>query len=429
MTLDAKDHPFVSGGRESLPLNLGINGGGRIGKLALWHHVARRAFRGLVLNLGREGGRGLQDVADYLERDSTYGSLGRYLMGFRGGRVIEDLDEAQGTMRVNGVPVRVLRAHRDPRDIPWRENDVSLVADCTGAFTDPTAPPDAPMGSLRGHLEAGARKVILSAPFKIKDKAKAMPEDAVTTIQGINEDDYLPSRHQLISAASCTTTCLAFMVKPLLDHFGSDRILSASMVTVHAATGSQEVLDRLPGAGSKDLRKTRSTFNNIILTTTGAAGALSLVIPEMRRIGFMAESVRIPITTGSLVILHVNFQDDDPNCPIRRGLVNGVYRKAAQGYLAPYLSYTETQNVSADIIGTAAAAVIEGQETHTRTAHIRMKLSQICAVSQGSVPAGDPGVLEVPVTQVVVYGWYDNELGAYTHMMCERTLSVARSLM
>jgi glyceraldehyde 3-phosphate dehydrogenase len=429
MTYAAKDHPYLSEAQETLPMPLGINGGGRIGKLTLWHHVARKSFDRLILNIGRHVGKGLQDIAEYLERDSTYGPLGRYLYGFRGRRVIEELDEQAGTMRINGVPVQVLRAARNPREISWRDYGVEVVVDCTGAFRDPTTPGEAPQGSLRGHLEAGARKAILSAPFKIKDKGKPMPEDAVTTIEGINEDDYIPARHALISTASCTTTCLAFMIKPLLDHFGPDPLLGASMVTVHATTGSQEVLDRLPDADAKDLRKNRGIFNNIILTTTGAADALGLVIPEMKRIGFMAESVRIPTSTGSLIILVMNFEDDDPEAPIRREMINAVYRQASEGYLRKYLAFTETQNVSSDIIGSAAAAVIEGRETHTRTAHIRVNLSRVCALPPESLQGAEGGVLEVPVTQVVVYGWYDNELGGYTNMLGERTVGIARSLL
>lgn len=428
MSYAAKDHPFLSVQDDVVPMALGINGAGRIGKLTLWHYVASRSFKSLVVNIGREVGKGLQDIAEYLERDSTYGPLDRYLYGFRGGRVIEELNDKDGTMRMNGVPVTILRESRNPIDIHWKAHGVELVVDCTGVFQDPTVPPDAPKGSLRGHLEAGARKVVLSTPFKIKDEGIPMPEDAVTTIKGINEDDYTPSRHQLISAASCTTTCLAFMVKPLLDHFGPEPLLGASMVTVHASTGSQEVLDRLPDGGAKDLRKNRSIFNNIILTTTGAADALGLVIPEMKQIGFMAESVRIPTNTGSLVILVLNFQDDNPEAPIRRELINEIYVKAADGYLSDYLSYTDSQNVSSDIIGTAAAATIEGRETHTRTAHLRLHLDHLAAVPQDSLQALDGPVLEIPVTQVVVYGWYDNELGSYTHMLGELTLGIARSL-
>ncbi|OKY75827.1 MAG: glyceraldehyde-3-phosphate dehydrogenase [Desulfobulbaceae bacterium DB1] len=401
-------------------MKLGINALGRIGKLTLWHHVGRKYFSEIVVNTGRQIGQGLEDLAASIERDSTYGRLGNYLHGYKGGRVVENLNEAEGTMTINGVPVRILRESRNPRDIKWKENGVRLVVDTTGVFNDPTADADSPKGAFRGHLAAGAEKVILSAPFKIKEKGLDMPDDAVTTVMGINDDDYIPGRHNLISAASCTTTCLSYMIKPLIDQIGAANFLSASMVTVHAATGSQKVLDSLPKTGAGDLRKNRSIMNNIILTTTGAAKALALVIPEMKDIGFIAESVRIPTSTGSLIVLVVNLQDDLEN-PIKRDRINGIYRDFAK--TSPYLVYSEEQNVSSDIIGTPfAAAIIEGTETHTRTATIRVNLDKIkgCAAS-------DP-VINVPVTQAVIYGWYDNELGSYTNMLADRTVSIAEQM-
>ena len=279
-------------------LKIGINGLGRIGKLTVWHHAGRKYFDEMVVNIGREAGTSLMDIVHYLERDSTYGFLRCYLHGHDAEAVISDVNESDGSIRVNGIPVRFLRSARNPAEIAWREQGVELVVDTTGRFLDPSQPPDLPGGSVRGHFDAGAEKVIVSAPFKIKDQKDdlrgAMPDDAVTTVMGINTNDYDPRRHRIISNASCTTTCLAHMMKPLLDSFGPRKILSASMATVHAATGSQQVLDRLPKAGKKDLRKNRSIMNNIILTTTGAARALRLVIPEMEQIGFIAESVRVP---------------------------------------------------------------------------------------------------------------------------------------
>jgi len=400
-------------------MKLGINGLGRIGKLTLWHHVGRKYFDEIVVNVGRQVGTSLKDLADYIARDSTYGRLGNYLHGCKVCDVITDIDEAAGTMNIDGVKVTILRESRNPKDIKWKENGVRLVVDTTGVFRDPTADHDAPRGSLRGHLFAGAEKVILSAPFKIKDKGMAMPDDAVTTVMGINDDDYIPSQHPIVSGASCTTTCLAYMIKPLLDHFGADRFLSASMVTVHAATGSQQVLDRLPKAGATDLRKNRSIMNNIILTTTGAAKALPLVIPEMQRIGFIAESVRIPTNTGSLIVLVLNLQDDLAQ-PIKRDLLNSIYARFAEN--SKYLEYTEEQNVSSDIIGAPfAAAIIEGTETHTRTATIRVNLDRL-PETHGT------GTIEVPVTQAVIYGWYDNELGSYTNMLADRTVSIAEQM-
>ncbi len=405
-------------------MKLGLNGMGRIGKLSLWHHVSRKHFSELVVNVGREIGQGLNDLAASVERDSSFGRLGTYLHGHKGGRVIEELNEEAGTMVINGVPVTFLRTARNPKDIAWQENGVKLVADTTGAFTDPTADADGGWGSLRGHLQAGAEKVMLSAPFKIKSKGLDMPEDAVTTVMGINDEDYDPSRHALISAASCTTTCLSYMIKPLMESIGAENFLSASMVTVHAATGSQKVLDSLPKSGAADLRKNRSILNNIILTTTGAAKALVLVIPEMKSIGFIAESVRIPTSTGSLIVLVLNVQDDIDS-PLKRGQINSIYREYAGN--SPYLVYTEEQNVSSDIIGVpAAAAVIEGTETHTRTASISVNLDKLGSCS---IKSGADHMLNVPVTQAVIYAWYDNELGSYTNMLGDLTIQVADKML
>jgi len=404
-------------------MKLGLNGLGRIGKLTLWNHVSRQFFSEIVVNLGRNVGGGLEDIAASIEKDSTYGRLSMYLHGHKGGRVIENLNEDKGSMTINGVPVTFLRKARNPKDIDWQANQVRLVVDTTGAFKDPTADPNEGKGSVRGHLMAGAEKVMVSAPFKIQAKGLDMPEDAVTMVMGINDDEYDPAKHNVISAASCTTTCLSYMIKPLLDHFGAGRMLSASMVTVHAATGSQEVLDRLPAAGASDLRKNRSILNNIILTTTGAAKALSLVIPEMKSIGFIAESVRIPTSTGSLIVLVLNFQDELDN-PIKRTLLNSIYEEYAK--TSPYLVFSKEQNVSSDIIGLPKVAIdTASTEIHTRTATIRVNLQNLknFKFEDGSSP-----ILDVPLTQAVIYGWYDNELGSYTNMLGELTMSVAEKM-
>lgn len=413
----------------SQELKLGINGLGRIGKLALWDQIARKAFSEIIINVGREVGGSIRDVVHYVERDSTYGSLGGYLRGWKGGRVIEEVDEERGTFVADGVRVTCLRRARNPKEIGWGDLGVRLVVDTTGAFIDPTLPADHPRGAARGHLEAGAEKVVVSAPFKIKDKTLAMPPDAVTTVMGINETDYDPRVHRIISNASCTTTCLAHMMKPLLDHFGSQRILTASMATVHAVTGSQPVLDRLPKAGAKDLRKNRAIMNNIILTTTGAAETLGLVIPEMKTIGFIAESVRVPTATGSLIILVVNLQEEASGDSIRRETINGIYRRAAESDERGYLLYTEEQNVSADIIGLPrAAAIIEARETHTRTAEVTIDLSKVCGMQQEDEPRDMQGRARIAITQAVVFGWYDNELGSYVRMLGDRTVSIAETL-
>jgi len=403
-------------------MKLGINGFGRIGKLTLWQNIGRKYFDEIVVNVGREVGTSLEDIAHYAERDSTYGWLHSYLFGHMAEPVISNLDEKSGSMLIDNTPVRFLRDARNPADINWEGCDVRLVVDTTGRFLDPTLLEDASGGAVRGHLKAGADKVIVSAPFKIKDKRKPMPEDVVTTVMGINGNDYDPRRHKIISNASCTTTCLAHMIKPLLNVFGPQRVLSASMSTIHAATGSQEVLDRLPQGGTKDLRKNRSVMNNIILTTTGAAKALRLVIPEMAEIGFIAESVRIPTSTGSLIILVVNIQEEQSGESVRREVLNTIYRQAAEDDPKGYLHYAEEQNVSVDVIGMPkAAAIIEGHETHTRTAEVSILEEHITESLKDTV-------IRIPVTQAVIYGWYDNEMGSYVNILCDRIITIAESI-
>ncbi len=407
---------------------LGINGLGRIGKLTLWHHLQRRYFNTILVNIGREAGTSLKDVAHYIERDSTYGRLDCFLNGYGGEPAISQIDDGDGIMEINRVRVKVLRENRRPADIDWRGQGVRLVVDTTGQFLDPTIPEEDDAGGIRGHLIAGAEKVIVSAPFKVKNN-RSIPDDAITTIMGINDSQYDPRRHRIISNASCTTTCLAHMMKPLLNAFGPKRILTASMATVHAATGSQVVLDKLPKKGKTDLRKNRSILNNIILTSTGAAQALRLVIPEMEQIGFIAESVRVPIATGSLIILVVNLQDEPNMPPVGREIINDIYRQAEKLNGDKYLHFSEKQNVSGDIIGLPrSAAIIEGHETHTRTAEVTLDLAKIKGIPIELLKEIGNTVVRAPVTQAVVYGWYDNEYGSYVNMLGDRTVSVAEEM-
>ncbi|MCB2187943.1 MAG: glyceraldehyde-3-phosphate dehydrogenase [Deltaproteobacteria bacterium] len=407
-------------------MKLGLNGLGRIGKLTLWQNISQRYFGEIVVNVGRKVGSGIHDLAHYVERDSTYGYLHGFLHGHHARSVISEVNEAEQTMLLDGIKVKFLDQARNPKDIDWAGQGVRLVVDATGQFLDPTLPVDARGGSCLGHLEAGADKVIVSAPFKIKDKGKAMPPYALTTVMGVNHHDYDPKKHTVVSNASCTTTCLAHMIKPLLDNFGVKKILTASMATVHAVTGSQAVLDKVPAAGATDLRKSRSIFNNIILTSTGAAKALVLVIPEMGQIGFIAESVRIPTASGSLIILVVNLQDEGEGGVIRRETINGIYRQAAENDPDGYLLYSEEQNVSRDIVGMPqVGAVIEAHETHTRTADISIDLEAMGACQIAVSDTIENKTLKVPVTQAVIYGWYDNEFASYVYMLGQRTASVA----
>lgn len=395
---------------------LGINSLGRIGKLTLWNQLITRHFDGVVINLGRKTGKKIEDLAQALCTDSTYGDLGNFLYGQKSRHALVSIvDPDQYLFEIDGMPVKVLTEERNPACIPWKKEQVQIVVDCTGQFVDPTLPADTPKGSLRGHLEGGARKVIVSAPFKIKEAGKKMPDDSIMMVYGINHLDYDPSKHSIISAASCTTTGLSHMIKPLMEDRFTSKILTASMSTVHSATNTQSVLDALPKAGASDLRKTRSVFNNIILSTTGAAKALESIIPQIQEIGFMADSVRIPTTTVSMITLNITFNsglDEKGNPIINQKHINNIYNNAAEGPQKGLLVFSERQNVSTDLLGFKAAIVIEGTETHTRTGFIKLPAETV-----KSFGIRNPVDLNIPVTHAKIFGWYDNEFGSYVNLL------------
>ena len=356
---------------------LGINGIGRIGKLTLWHHLGRDDFDRFVVNTGRPVGTSLESVVQYLSKDSTYGPLHRFLFGRSGTRDMSVVDEEKGVISAYGKEILFLREARNPRDIPWRENGVALVVDATGTFRDPHVEADAPRGSLRGHLAAGAAVVVQSSPFKSRQKGVPLPDDAAILIHGINDYQFDPAQHTLISAASCTTTALAHMIRPLLERELTKDMITAGMSTIHAVTNSQPVLDSVPKAGATDLRKTRGAIGNVVLTSTNAAAALEQVMPEIGTIGFMADSVRVPTQSVSLIILNVTFQSEtlpDGTVSVERDAINAIYREAAEGEARGLLKFSEEQNVSVDMLGEDAAVVIEAVETHTRTGFMNLKV-------------------------------------------------------
>jgi glyceraldehyde 3-phosphate dehydrogenase len=417
---------------ENKPPVLGINSLGRIGKLTLWHHIGRKYFKEIIVNLGREAGTGLDTIAQIIEKDATYGLLHRFLYGMKSERIIQIVDEKKGTMLIDGIPVTVLREARNPADIPWRQYGADIVLDCTGKFNDPTVASDNKNGSIRGHSHGGAKVVINSSPFKIKNKALSVPNDAVTLIYGINHTAFNPKKHQLISAASCTTTGLANMIKPLLENEETNNILTASMSTIHAVTNSQSVLDKVPKAGEIDLRKNRSILNNIILTSTNAAKALADVIPEVQNIGFMADSIRVSTNTLSLIVLNVTFQTrinkQGIATAINTNMINEIYRKSAQNNPERKMIFTMEQNVSTDLIGVDAAVIIEGQLNHTRTAFINLDISNIPNFPAGLMKAFPENLMKVPVVHAKIFGWYDNEYGSYTNRMGDLTVYVHKNI-
>lgn len=387
-------------------LVLGINGLGRVGKLTLWTQLGRDDFSKIVVNVGREVGTSLQSILDHIMKDSTYGSLSSYLFGIASRKEVEvQISTVQENhVVINGKEIVFLKTDRDPCDIDW--SGVDLVVDTTGKFNDPDRRSTDERGSVIGHFDGSpsVKKVVLSSPFKIERGGASVPDDAVVVVLGINDDAYNPLQHRIISNASCTTTCLAHTLKPLVNHFGADALKAFSMEAVHAATSKQTVLDRVPAAGDDDPCKSRSAMNNIFLTTTGAAKTLGPVMPEIAHVSFIAQSIRIPTMTGSLVVLTADIASSDFGEDPKE-TVNNIMRAAAAADKKHYLKFSEIRNVSSDVIGAPfAAALIEGSQTVV-------------------APIADTDLMKVRV-----YGWYDNELASYVNMLGDQIVTVANSI-
>ena len=320
-----------------MTIRVGINGFGRIGR-NFWR----------ALNAA-EGDRGIEVVAaNDLGDIKTMAHLLKYdtILGTLPGEVSVQGD----TIHAGGKEIKIL-AQKDPALLPWGELGVDMVIESTGRFTN--------CAEARAHIEAGAKKVIISAPAKDED---------LTVVMGVNDDAYDPAIHDVLSNASCTTNCVAPMAKVLLDNFG---IVMGLMTTVHAYTNDQVILD-FP---HKDLRRARAAAQNIIPTTTGAAKATALVLPELKG-KLDGRALRVPVPDGSITDLVVRLER-----PATREEVNAAFKAAADGPLKGYLYYTEDEIVSSDIVGSPASCTFDSSLT---------------------MVFGD---------QVKVFGWYDNEWG------------------
>jgi glyceraldehyde 3-phosphate dehydrogenase len=296
---------------------IGINGFGRIGRQSLKAIIERHPELEVVAI------NDLQPVATsahLFKYDSTYGR-------FEG-----EVSAAESSITVDGHEIKAF-SEKDPAALPWKDLGVDIVIESTGIFTDAT--------KARAHIDGGARKVIISAPAKNED---------VTVVLGVNEERYDPAEHDIVSNASCTTNGLALPAKVVFDSFGIQRGL---MTTIHSYTNDQNVLDVF----HKDLRRARSAGQNIIPTTTGAAKALALVIPELKG-KFDGFSLRVPTPTVS-VIDFVAITEK----PVTAETVNQALRTAAEGPMKGLLGYTEEPLVSMDFKGDDHSSIIDAQST------------------------------------------------------------------
>ncbi len=335
-----------------MTVKIGINGFGRIGRNFFRAALAKGSDLEIVAVNDLTDNKALAHLLKY---DSITGRLDA-TVELDGDKII-----------VNGKPIIVL-AERDPADLPWGELGVDIVIESTGRFTK--------SDDARKHITAGAKKVLVSAP--------ATGSDVATIVLGVNEGTYDAATHDIISNASCTTNCLAPLAKVLLDNFGIERGL---MTTVHAYTADQNLQD----GPHSDLRRARAAAVNIIPTSTGAAKALGLVIPEL--VGKLdGYALRVPVPTGSITDLTVELTN-----PATVEEINAAYKTAAEGPLKGILKYTEDPIVSSDIVTDPHSSIF------------------------------DAGLTKVIGTQVKVASWYDNEWG-YSNRLVDLTEYVADRL-
>jgi glyceraldehyde 3-phosphate dehydrogenase len=333
---------------------VGINGFGRIGRQS-FKAIAQGDFGDLFEVVAVNDLTPPQTLATLLRYDSTYG------------RFDADITASDNGLCVNGRDIAVF-SEKQPRKIPWKSQSVDVVIESTGLFTNAE--------DAAGHMRAGVQKVVISAPAKGED---------ITIVLGVNEADYDPDEHEIVSNASCTTNCLAPVAKVLLDNFGIER---GMMTTVHAFTNDQVVLD----GPHKDLRRARTASQNIIPTSTGAAKAVALVIPELKG-KFDGTSLRVPTATVSVI----DFVVETKKAASAED-VNEAFRTAAQSdQMQGILGYSDEPLVSSDFRGDPRSAIVDGLST---------------------MAIGD--------NLVKVLAWYDNEwayacrIAEVVALVCER---------
>ena len=332
-------------------LKVGVNGFGRIGRNFLRASLESGANFEIV---------GINDLTD----NATLAHLLKYDSIL--GRLKMPVTFTDTTITVGGKSISV-SAERDPANIPWGKLGVDIVVESTGIFTK--------AADAQKHITAGAKKVIISAP--------ATDED-ITIVMGVNHEKYDSSNHNIISNASCTTNCLAPMAKVLNDEFG---IVRGLMTTIHAYTNDQVILD-FP---HKDLRRSRAAALSIIPTSTGAAKAISLVLPELKG-KLDGYALRVPVPTGSATDLTVELAKE-----VSVAQINAALKKASEGSLKGYLTYTEDPIVSADIVTDPSSCIV------------------------------DAGLTKVIGTTAKVVGWYDNEWG-YSNRLVDLIQFIGKTL-
>jgi len=329
-----------------MAVRVGINGFGRIGRMVFRAGLNNEKIEFVAINDITDP----KTLAHLLKYDSVHG------------RLDAEISYTEDSLIVNGKKIRVY-TEKDPASIPWKEEDVDIVMECTGLFRE--------RSKAEGHIKAGAKKVIISAPAKDPD---------ITIVMGVNHEKYDPEKHHIISNASCTTNCLAPVCKVLMDNFGIEKGL---MTTTHAYTNDQRLLD----APHKDLRRARAAAMSMVPTTTGAARAVSLVLPELEgKLNGMA--IRVPTANVSIVDLVAQLSK---KATVEE--INNSMKEAAETYLKGILAVCEEPLVSIDFNGSTYSSIVDALST--------MVIDDM----------------------VKVLAWYDNEFG-YSNRMVDLAIYI-----
>ncbi|MDW3605328.1 MAG: type I glyceraldehyde-3-phosphate dehydrogenase, partial [Nitrososphaeraceae archaeon] len=306
-----------------MKLNLAINGFGRIGRSFLRVCLKDKEFMNMINIVAINDLTDLKNIAHLLKFDSTFGRFDGEI----------NIDENNNLLVINKELKIKIFSEKDPLNLPWKDLDIYFVMESSGKFTD--------ANNAKKHIEAGAKKVIISAPAKGVD---------ITILLGVNDSKYTDDKHNIISMASCTTNSLAPVIKVVNDKFG---IQNGFMTTTHAYTNDQRLLDSF----HKDPRRSRSALMSIIPTTTGAAKAIGEVIPELKgKIDGLA--LRVPVSNGSIADIVLTLNNE-----VTKEEINKVLQEASQSYLKGILSYTEEPIVSSDIIGDSHSSIVDGLST------------------------------------------------------------------
>jgi len=335
---------------------LGINGFGRIGRNTLRAAIKYGIWDKIEIVAVNDPGMTPELAAYLFENDTVMGT-------FEG-----DVEAGNNGIKINGKSIKLL-SEKDPASLPWKDIGVEIILECSGFFTD--------ANKAKGHIDAGAKKVLISAPAKNED---------ITINLGVNPEMYDPVKHNIISMASCTTNCLSVVAKTLNDNFG---IVKSLITTTHAYTSTQKILD---APDPRHVRRGRAAAANIVPTTTGASKATELVLPELKgKLDAMA--LRVPVVDASIIDMVALTEK-----PLTVELVNAAFKEAAEGKLKSIMSYTEKELVSSDYIGSPYSAIFDA------------KLTKVL---------GD--------NMVKLFAWYDNEMG-YSTRLAECALFIARKL-